>query len=113
MTADQVHQLQAEGYVVLPNVIEPEWLEDLREAVAHRLELEGENAGAEFRREEHARRLANLVDKGEVFHRVIVHPELLEAAAAVLGPEFKLGSLNYRDVEPMADSVQQIGRASC
>jgi len=108
MTAAQIHQLQADGVLVLQNVIDPEWLRALREAVVRQLELEGEDAGSEFRKEEHARRLANLVDKGELFRRVIVHPELLEAAAAVLGPDFKLGSLNYGDAEPMSNSAQPL-----
>ena len=84
------------------------WLESLRAAVATRLELEGENAGAEFRKEEHAQRLANLVDKGEVFRRIICHPELLRAAEAVLGPDYKLGSLNYRGADPRSDSAQPL-----
>jgi ectoine hydroxylase-related dioxygenase (phytanoyl-CoA dioxygenase family) len=108
VTAAEIHQLQAEGYLVLRNVIDAEWLESLRKAVAQRLELEGENAGAEFRKEENARRLANLVDKGEVFRRIIVYPELLEAAAAVLGPDFKLGSLNYREADPLSNSAQPL-----
>src|SRR5258705_13713469 len=108
MTAAQIHQLQAEGNLVLPNVIDAEWLSVLREAVARQLEIEGENAGAEFRKEENAQRLANLVDKGEVFRRMIVHPELLKAAAAVLGPDFKLGSLNYRAAEPLSNSAQPL-----
>jgi hypothetical protein len=108
MTAELLRQLQTEGVAILPQVMEAGWLECLRTAVARQLELEGENAGAEFRKEEHAQRLANLVDKGEVFRRVICHPDLLEAAQAVLGPDFKLGSLNYRGADPCSDSAQPL-----
>ena len=108
MTQEQVRQLQADGVLVLPRVVDAEWLEELRAAVARRLEVEGENAGGEFRKEEHAQRLANLVDKGEVFRRVIGHAELLEAAEAVLGADFKLGSLNYRGADPHSDSAQPL-----
>src|ERR1700683_3659981 len=108
MTAEQIRQLQVEGYLILPGVIAAAWLEALRAAAARQLELEGENAGAEFRKEENAQRLANLVDKGHVFQQVIVHSELLEAAQAVLGPDFKLGSLNYRAAEPLSDSAQPL-----
>ncbi len=89
-------------------MIDPTWLEQLRAAVAERMTAEGENAGAEFRKEANSQRLANLVDKGEVFHRVISHPTLLAAAAAVLGPDFKLSSLNYRAAEPDSDSAQPL-----
>lgn len=108
MTAEQVRRLQMDGVLVLPRVMDAEWLEELRTAVARQLEIEGTNAGAEFRLEQHAQRLANLVDKGEVFQRVICHPDLLEAAEAVLGPDFKLGSLNYRGAEAQSDSAQPL-----
>src|SRR5579863_8251942 len=108
MTAEQVRQLQTDGVLILPRVMDAAWLNALREAVARQLALEGENAGAEFRKEEHAHRLANLVDKGEVFRRVICHPELLQAAESILGPEFKLGSLNYRGADPHSGSAQPL-----
>jgi ectoine hydroxylase-related dioxygenase (phytanoyl-CoA dioxygenase family) len=108
MTEDQIRRLQVEGYLILPGVIDAAWLEALRTATARQLDLEGENAGAEFRKEENAQRLANLVDKGWVFQQVIGHPELLEAAEAVLGPDFKLGSLNYRAAEPLSNSSQPL-----
>jgi ectoine hydroxylase-related dioxygenase (phytanoyl-CoA dioxygenase family) len=108
MTTEQIRQLQTDGVLVLSGVVDSEWLEALRRAVARQLEVEGENAGAEFRKEEHAERLANLVDKGEVFRRVIGHPELLQAAEAVLGRDCKLGSLNYRGADPHSNSAQPL-----
>jgi hypothetical protein len=108
MTEQQIHQLQVEGWLLLPGVIDDAWLEALRTATARQLELEGENAGAEFRKEANADRLANLVDKGDVFQRVIAHAELLQAARAVLGPDFKLGSLNYRAAAPLSNSSQPL-----
>lgn len=89
-------------------MIDPAWLEELRAAVAERMEIEGENAGAEFRKEANSQRLANLVDKGETFRRVVSHPELLAAAELVLGPDWKLSSLNYRAAEPHSDSAQPL-----
>lgn len=108
MTAGQVRELQSGGVLVLRGVMDTEWLEELRAAVERQLATEGENAGAEFRKEQHARRLANLVDKGETFRRVIAHPELLAAAEAVLGADFKLGSLNYRGADPHSPSAQPL-----
>jgi hypothetical protein len=108
MTADQIEQLQSEGVLLLPGVLQAQWLDELRAAVARLLEAEGENAGSEFRKEEHAQRLANLVDKDEVFRRVICHPELLRGIEAVLGSDFKLGSLNFRGADPHSDSGQPL-----
>jgi len=101
-------ELQEQGYTIIPQMIDPTWLEELRAAVAERMTIEGENAGAEFRKEANSQRLANLVDKGEVFQRVIAHPTLLAAATAVLGPDHKLSSLNYRAAEPHSDSAQPL-----
>jgi hypothetical protein len=89
-------------------MIDPAWLEELRAAVAERMEIEGASAGAEFRKEANSQRLANLVDKGETFRRVVSHPELLAAAELVLGPDWKLSSLNYRAAEPHSDSAQPL-----
>jgi hypothetical protein len=108
MTPREIQTLQTDGVLVLRGVMDAAWLEALRDAVARQLALEGPNAGSEFRLEENARRLANLVDKGEVFRRVIAHPDLLQAAEAVLGSDFKLGSLNYRAADPHSNSAQPL-----
>jgi ectoine hydroxylase-related dioxygenase (phytanoyl-CoA dioxygenase family) len=108
VTPQNIQELQEQGYTIVPQLIDPAWLEELRAAVAERMEIEGENAGAEFRKEANSQRLANLVDKGETFRRVVAHPELLAAAELVLGPDWKLSSLNYRAAEPHSDSAQPL-----
>ena len=67
---------------------------------------EGDSAGAEFRREENARRLANLIDKGAVFQEAVQHPRILDLVESVLGPDFKLSSLNVRSANPESSSLQ-------
>jgi ectoine hydroxylase-related dioxygenase (phytanoyl-CoA dioxygenase family) len=69
---------------------------------------EGDRAGHEFRTEEHAHRLANLVDKGAIFRRAIVLPRMLEAVRQVLGPEIKLSSLNARSADPHTEVGQPL-----
>jgi ectoine hydroxylase-related dioxygenase (phytanoyl-CoA dioxygenase family) len=108
VTPENIQELQEQGYTIIPQMIDPAWLEELREALAERMAIEGENAGAEFRKEANSQRLANLVDKGETFRRVVSHPELLAAAEAVIGPDWKLSSLNYRAAEPRSDSAQPL-----
>ena len=63
---------------------------------------EGERAGTEFKQEPGARRLANLADKGEVFRQCMLDPRVLAHVSCVLGPRFKLSSLNARSAEPRA-----------
>ncbi len=75
-------------------------LDQVRRRVEELFAQEGEQAGGEFKQEPHSRRLANLVDKGEVFERVIETPRILDCMEHVLGPRFKLSSLNVRSADP-------------
>src|SRR6478736_6484052 len=100
MDANTQRQLDERGYVVLECAMGEELLGQLRTRVLELFEEEGDRAGHEFRTEEHAHRLANLVDKGEVFRRAIVLPRVLEGVRHVLGPDIKLSSLNARSADP-------------
>ncbi len=99
MTAADRRQLDERGYLVLPGLMPPELLARLRRRVDEVFEEEGALAGSEFKQEPGARRLANLVNKGRVFEEAILTPEVLEAMAHVLGPKFKLSSLNVRSAD--------------
>jgi ectoine hydroxylase-related dioxygenase (phytanoyl-CoA dioxygenase family) len=108
MTPHQRQQLDELGYVVLPGFMSATLLDQLRTRVDELFEQEGENAGSEFRQEKGSRRLANLVAKGEVFQGMVAMPEVLEYIEAVLGPEFKLSSLNARSANAHSDSFQPL-----
>ena len=62
-------QLDELGYLVLPNFVPAPMLEEMRERVEALWAAEGDHAGSEFLQEPGTRRLANLVDKGDVFAR--------------------------------------------
>jgi ectoine hydroxylase-related dioxygenase (phytanoyl-CoA dioxygenase family) len=108
MTDQEKRQLDDDGYVLLQGAIDDALLRELRTRILEQLEAEGDRAGHEFRTEEHAHRLANLVDKGEVFRRAIVPPRVLERVRHVLGPEIKLSSLNARSADPHTDVGQPL-----
>lgn len=108
MTEAQKEQLDERGFLVLENFMSKEMLEQLRHRIEALFELEGERAGSEFRREEQARRLANLVDKGKVFQRIVSMADILELVAYVLGPQFKLSSLNARSTDPFSTLAQPL-----
>ncbi|MHC4874898.1 MAG: phytanoyl-CoA dioxygenase family protein [Planctomycetota bacterium] len=101
-------QLEDLGFVVLPDFIQPEWLTELQLATERQFELEGDEAGSEFRQETGSRRLANLCNKGDTFRRVIVEPRLLQFVELLLGPGFKLSSLNARSANPHNDVSQPL-----
>src|ERR1700730_13886725 len=108
MTAQDREKLDRDGYLIIENYMGPELLGELRERVGQLFLSEGERAGAEFKQEEQTQRLANLVDKGEVFERAIAMPEILERIAHMLGPQFKLSSLNARSANPHSTWVQPL-----
>ena len=108
MTEQERQQLDRDGYVVLEDAMGPELLRELREAIHTQFEREGDRAGHEFKTEEHARRLANLVNKGEVFRRAVLLPRMIEGVRHVLGADAKLSSLNARSADPYSDEGQPL-----
>lgn len=100
--------LDEQGYVILNGFVSPDRLEALRNRLEVVYEAEGERAGHEFRHEEHVRRLANLVGKGREFEDVVIEPAILDLVGAVIGPDFKLSSLNARSANPFEDTRQPL-----
>jgi ectoine hydroxylase-related dioxygenase (phytanoyl-CoA dioxygenase family) len=101
-------QLDQQGYLTLPGLMSAQLLEALRQRVEELFAEEGAACGSEFKQEPGARRLANLVNKGRIFEEVIVTPDVLEAVAEVLGPQYKLSSLNVRSANPHSDCDQPL-----
>ena len=108
MTAAQRNDLDQQGYAVLPNFMSPALLAALRARVAELFEKEGDQAGSEFKPEPHTRRLANCLDKGQVFLDCIADPVILEGIAAVIGPDYKLSSVNIRSADPLSEWSQPL-----
>jgi ectoine hydroxylase-related dioxygenase (phytanoyl-CoA dioxygenase family) len=108
MTPEEQDRLDRDGYLVLQDFIGGRLLGGLRKRIAELFLRDGESAGAEFKQEEQTLRLANLVDKGEIFEQVIAVPEILERIGHILGPEFKLSSLNVRSANPHSTWVQPL-----
>jgi len=108
MAHDQARQLDEEGYVVLESRMGDGLLQRLRARILQLFDEEGDRAGQEFRTEEHARRLANLVDKGEVFREAIALPDVIHFVRHVLGGDCKLSSLNARSADPLTDVGQPL-----
>ncbi len=101
-------QLAEFGYAILPDFLTPARVYRLTDAVESLYDAEGARAGSEFRQEPHCRRLANLVDKGALFRELIAETEVLQLVGEVLGPDYKLSSLNARSADPMSDSGQPL-----
>jgi ectoine hydroxylase-related dioxygenase (phytanoyl-CoA dioxygenase family) len=108
MTDRERDRLDRDGFVVLEHCMDDRLRRDLRARIHELFEEEGDRAGHEFKTEEHAHRLANLVDKGDVFRHAIVLPPVLECVRHVLGSDIKLSSLNARSADPDTDVGQPL-----
>jgi ectoine hydroxylase-related dioxygenase (phytanoyl-CoA dioxygenase family) len=100
LTAEQKEQLDRAGYLPLPGILSPAQVEAIRQRQAELLAAEGENAGKEVHQEAGTDRLSDLINKGEMFHLVITHPQVLAGIAHVLKGDLKLSSLNSRAALP-------------
>lgn len=100
--------LAQNGYLNLGKLLSDEQLATINQRLLELMNEEGENSGSELMdspyirhpKEEGADRLADLVNKGEVFDVFYTHPKVLAAMQEVLGEAFKLSSLNYRAAKP-------------
>jgi ectoine hydroxylase-related dioxygenase (phytanoyl-CoA dioxygenase family) len=108
LTDQQRQDLDTLGYVVLAHFLSAEALREVTGRVEELYALEGENAGFEFRKEPGARRLANLVDKGGIFEKLVAMPPVLELVGHVLGGDFKLSSFNARSTDPFCKEAQPL-----
>ena len=108
MDESEKQHLDDQGYLLLEDFMSPELLAAVRSRIEDIFAEEGDRAGAEFKQEPQARRLANLVNKGDIFQHIIATPKVLEYVSYVLGSEFKLSSLNFRSANPRSDWVQPL-----
>jgi ectoine hydroxylase-related dioxygenase (phytanoyl-CoA dioxygenase family) len=103
LTEAQRQQLNENGFTILPRVLSNEQLAALNARLEELWLEEGDQAGHEVIVEPGVRRLANLINKGEIFRPLFTNLLLLEAIEIVLGPKFRLGSLNARAIPPHTD----------
>ena len=101
-------QLDDDGWVTLHGFMGDSLLRELRDRVDHLFAAEGDAAGSEFKQEPGARRLANLVNKGDVFVRIIQEETVLECMDHILGPRYKLSSLNARSPDANNNRAQPL-----
>ncbi len=108
LSKDEIDDLDRDGYLSLGQLLSASEVQEVNQRIDALISSEGENAGSELfdskyirhPKEEGADRLADLVNKGDIFDIFYTHPKVLAAIEAVLGSEYKLSSLNYRAAKP-------------
>jgi hypothetical protein len=105
---ERCRRLAEDGFLIYPDFMTAERLAALRDRTEEIYTERGEKAGDEFKQEPQTRRLANLVAYGELFEEIVLEPEILADIGRVLGPRFKLSSLNARSANPHSDWLQPL-----
>ena len=108
LTQEEKDFLDQKGYLNLGQLLSNRQVEEINAKIYSLMNTEGDKAGSELLdspyirhpKEAGADRLADLVNKGEVYDIFYTHPRVLAGIAHVLGPLIKLSSLNYRAAKP-------------
>ncbi|MEM7368262.1 MAG: phytanoyl-CoA dioxygenase family protein [Bacteroidota bacterium] len=115
LTVEEKHHLDTLGYVSLGKILSNAQVDAICQRIDALLIQEGENAGSELADSKHIRhpkeagadRLADLVNKGEEFDVFYTEARLLAGIFHVLGENFKLSALNFRDAKA-GDGLQKL-----
>ncbi len=97
LSAQMIHELDTQGFTVIHNLVDHDWLEEMRRTFDMLVEREGDQLAIEHHKEDTVTRIANLINKGTVWEKVWSHPLVLSACKHVFGGEFKISSLNARE----------------
>ncbi|HIE9131254.1 TPA: phytanoyl-CoA dioxygenase family protein [Klebsiella variicola subsp. variicola] len=97
LSAQMKHELDTLGYTVVHNVVDAQWLSEMRLLIDTLVEREGDNLAMEHHQEATVTRIANLINKGVIWEKVWSHPLILSACRYIFNGDFKVSSLNARE----------------
>lgn len=100
LSAEDYETLDTQGFLILPDLVDAAWLEELRTRTTELQQLEGSEAGKEVPAQQGVDLLGDLFDKGEVFLRMLREPHVLAAANHVLAGDLKVCANNFRAARP-------------
>ena len=92
--------LDDNGYLPLGRILTQDQVNAFISCLDKLTEIEGDEAGKELHQEDGTIRVSNLVNKGPMFDICFTHSRLLAGIQHVLGPSFKLSSLDCRMALP-------------
>lgn len=106
LTTKQQVQIRDEGFLFMPQLLALTSVDAVLTHLEQLWEQEGVAAGQENYVEAHARRLANLADKGEIFRPIFSHRAVIDVCEQIMGSDVRLSMLNARDAVPHSGARQ-------
>ena len=94
---DLLPDLVSNGFIIIRNVLGDSQIKEYRKIFEDLYAKEGSLAGTELSQMVGIRRLANLINKSELFKQIYLNRILLTTVLFILQKPFKLGSLNGHD----------------
>ncbi|GAM61376.1 phytanoyl-CoA dioxygenase [Vibrio ishigakensis] len=85
LTPQMIDELETQGFTIIHNVVEKDWLAEMRRTIDMLVEREGDQLAIEHHQEETVTRVANLINKGTVWEKVWAHPTVLAACKHIFG----------------------------
>lgn len=97
LTSTQSTELETQGYIIIHEVVDKDWLDEMRAMFDVLVEKEGDNLAVEHHQEATATRIANMINKGAIWEKVWAHPLILSVCHHIFQGPFKVSSLNGRE----------------
>ncbi|MDC0255047.1 hypothetical protein OAK75_09110, partial [Bacteriovoracales bacterium] len=89
--------MEGKGYFTLPQLFSPDEIKEARDLIMNLSNQDRPKVthfhGSHEDEVSLQRRVWNLINKGEIFQKMVQNPKIVEIASAFLGDEFILGSI--------------------
>ena len=102
ITDTQKKQLDEQGCIVIPDVFSDEEIEVYRADILRLAEEEKQNGLARQHTDGYGQHIRWLVNKGEMYEKMVAHPKVMPFFEHVLGPDYTLSTLTSNIIDPGA-----------
>ena len=102
ISTEQQQQLDELGYTVIPDVLSETEIMVYRKRLLKLAKLEQEDKTANMHTENKGQLIRWLVNKGELFEKLVAHPKVVPYFEYMLGPDYILSTLTSNIISPEA-----------
>jgi len=102
ITEAEKKQLDEQGCIVIPDVLSDEEIEVYRADILRLAEEEKQNGLARQHTDGHGQHVRWLVNKGEMYEKLVARPTVMPYFEHLLGPDYTLSTLTSNIIDPGA-----------